>query len=237
METEGSRLEGIGKVQTGSLRKQVYEKIKDLILSNRLPPGQDLTMDQIATEMGVSHTPIREALAMLELDGLVVMARHKTPQVCPISPVDVQEVYEMRALLEGCAAKEAAGSVTDQEINIVKEKLAHARREAGQGRFEASMDADLYLHGLMVSIVENSLFQKLYQFVENQSIRIRTLVEARSPGRIDLILDEHDAIVAALQARDPELTQTSVASHLELAMERTLAALQTIDEKGDIPAI
>ncbi len=236
METEGSRLKGIGRVEIGSLREQVYKKLKDLILYNRLPPGQDLTMDQIANEMGVSHTPVREAFAMLELDGLVVMARHRTPQVSPISPADVQEVYDMRALLEGWAIREAAASVSDQEIEMVKEKLAHARREAGQGRFEAMMDADISVHGLVVSLVENSLFQRLYQYVENQSIRLRTLVEARSPGRIDLILDEHDAIIAALQERDPELAQTRLASHLEFAMERTLAALQTIDEEGDTPA-
>src|SRR5919201_598631 len=94
---------GIERVRSPALWRQAYEQIKDLIVRNQLRPNQDIVIDQLAQELGMSHTPVREALIKLELDGLITIERHKTPRVSAIQLDDIRDMYHVRMLLEGWA--------------------------------------------------------------------------------------------------------------------------------------
>jgi len=219
-------LRTIGKLPSGSLRARVYEHLRGLILANKLAPGQNLIIDQIAVEMGVSHTPVREALGMLELDGLVTSERNRTPRVTDISPEDVRDVYEMRAVLEGWAAVKAALSLTDTELSEMGDMLDHAKNEAARGSYEAHLESDILLHQKLTRPIGNAVFQRLFTLVTAQSMRIRSLVEARSSREVEAIIEEHRSILEALKARDPDLARARIVAHLSAARDRTLAALR-----------
>lgn len=220
-------LTGIEKVQRGSLREQIQAQIKKLILTNRLLPGQSIVIDRLASELGVSHTPVREALAMLAHEGLVRMKPYDNPRVTEIDASDVREAWEMRLLLEGWAIGKATLSLSEDALDKIGRSLECARQDAQQSRYDAHLEADIAMHEMILQSTDNRLFGRLAQLVSDQSFRIRSLVEAIARTEQVLgIIDEHCAILEALRARDPELARERLVSHLEAGVQRTLAALE-----------
>lgn len=226
MSTSRVTFEGIHKIQKGPLREQVRAQIKRLILTNRLLPGQVIVIDQLSNDLGVSHTPVREALAMLQYDGLVAMRPYENPRVAEVDGSDVREVWHMRLMIEGWAICKAALTLSEETLDEIAVTLDHAYREAELGRYDAHLESDIALHGLILEATENKLFKRLADLVNNHSTRIRWLVEAvGSREEILSIIDEHYALLTALRARDPELARERLNAHLETGMQRTLAAL------------
>jgi DNA-binding GntR family transcriptional regulator len=225
---------GVQKIQRGSLRDQVRVQIKQLILTNRLRPGQTIVIDRLASDLGVSHTPVREALAMLQLDGLVITPPYGNPQVVEIDDSDVRDAWEMRLLLEGWAVTRATSTVSDQDLDVLEESLDRARQDALQSQYDAHLEADVAMHDLIVKAADNKLFDRLAQLVSDQSVRIRSLVEAiASAEEVLTIVDEHCSILEALRARDAALTRERLIAHLEAGMQRTLAALDKMKESEE----
>jgi len=231
MSTNKLELAGVQKIQKGPLREQVRIQIKQLILTNRLRPGQSIVIDRLAAELGVSHTPVREALAMLQHDGLVIMRPYGNPRVAKIDDSDVRDVWEMRLLLEGWAVRQAALTLPEGELDRIEASLARARRDALESQYDAHLDSDIALHDLIMRTADNRLFGRLARVVSDQSIRIRSLVEAIAPAdEVLTIIDEHCVILEALRGREPELTYERLMAHLQGGMERTLVALDEMKE-------
>jgi len=221
--------ESIEKVQRDPLREQIGTQIKKLILTNRLRPGQPIVIDRLASELGVSHTPVREALAMLTHDGLVRMKPYENPRVAGIDASDVREAWEMRVLLEGWAIGKAALVLPEEELDTIERSLQSARQDALESRYDAHRESDIEMHRMIMQSTDHHLFLHLAAQVEDRSIRIRWLVEAiGSEQDVLTIVDEHCAILEALRARDPELSRKRLIAHLEAGMERTLTALESI---------
>lgn len=229
-----SPLAGIQKIARGPLREQVRVQIKNLILANELRPGQAIVIDRLARELGVSHTPVREALAMLEHNGWVTMRPYENPRVALIDAQYVQEAWEMRFLLEGWGINRATRVLTDESLDEMTRRLAKARLEAKWSRFDTHLRTDMDLHGMILEAAGNKLYERLAHLVNEQSIRVRSLVEAiASVDEVLQIIDEHCALLRALQSRDPELAHQSLIDHLEAGRQRTLAALRAI-QTGDL---
>lgn len=231
MHPSGAGLTGVEKIQRGPLREQVLVLIKQLILTNRLRPGQPIIIDRLAGELGVSHTPVREALAMLEHEGLVVTRPYGTPQVAKITSGDVRDAWEMRLLLEGWAVRKATSVLTDEDFDLFEESLTLARCEAKQGRYDGHLQSDVSMHNMIMQTAGNKLFDHLARLVGDQSIRIRWLVEAiAATEEVLTIIDEHFAILEALRARDEDLAHERLVRHLQAGMNRTLVALERLKE-------
>ena len=241
--SDNQRLSGIANpngesIQRGPLREQVRSQLRQLILSNRLHPGQPIVIDRLARELGVSHTPVREALAMLQHDGLVRTRPYGNPWVAEIEPLDVREAYEARCVLEGWAVRRAALILSDAVLDKIGAALERARQEVAQSDgspspYEAHLQADIALHSLILDSVDNRLFERLVRLVNNQSIRIRSLVESIAPAdQVLVIIDEHSAILQALSTRDPDLSQERLIVHLKGGMERTLKAIEALRIRG-----
>jgi DNA-binding GntR family transcriptional regulator len=225
-------------IQRGPLREQVRSQLRQLILSNYLRPSQPIVIDQLARDLGVSHTPVREALAMLQHDGLVRTRPYGNPWVAEIEPLDVREAYEARSVLEGWAVRRAALTLSDAALAEMGAALECARKKVAQSdgspsSYEAHLHVDIELHSLILDSVDNRLFERLVQLVSNQSIRIRSLVEALAPvEQVLAIIDEHDAILQALRARDPDRSQERLLAHLDAGMERTLKTIESLRVSG-----
>jgi DNA-binding GntR family transcriptional regulator len=220
---------GLQKIQRGPLREQVHARIRQLILTNSLHPDQPLSIDWLSGELGVSHTPVREALAMLQHDGLVTMRPYEVPRVATIEVSDVREAWEMRLLLEGWAVSQASLTLPDDVLQEMADWLERARPDAERSLYAEHLQSDLALHEMILRAPGNRLFDRLAELVSDQSIRIRSLVESIAPSdKVLLILDEHRAIVQGLQARDPDLAYGRLIAHLEGGLERTLSALEQI---------
>ena len=231
--TDTPQLLGIQKISRGPLREQVRTQIKDLILVNKLRPGQAVVIDRLASQLGVSHTPVREALAMLSHDGWVTMRPYENPRVAPIDSRYVREAWDMRTLLEGWGLNRATKALSDEALEGMDRKLQAARLEAKQSRFETHLRSDMELHGMILRAAGNRLYERLAQLVSDQSIRARSLVEAIASAEEVLgIIDEHGALVEALRSRDAELVHQRLVEHLEAGRHRTLAALKELQASG-----
>lgn len=225
---------GVQKIERGPLREEVRAQIKQLILTNRLRPGQTIVIDRLASDLGVSHTPVREALAMLQHDGLVIMRPYGNPQVAEINASDVEEAWEMRILLEGWAVTRAVLLLSDDNLDELETSLVRARQDALESQYDSHLKSDVFTHDMIMQAIDNKLFSRLAQLVSDQSVRIRWLVEAIAPAEEVLtIIDEHCAILEALRARDAELTRTRLVAHLRAGLERTLVALEKMKENED----
>lgn len=213
-----------------SLRERLYETLKEDILLNKYEPGEELQIDKLAQEFGVSTTPIREALVRLEGDGLVVSIPNRGVQVTPISLDDVRNLYEVRRLLEPYAAKIAARYCEEAEVEALYEKLVHLIE--GPTDLAAYINADLELHELMSQHLRNTLLKDILNQVDQHSIRVRYLAESSAGGLrpevVELVTREHLKILDAIRKRDEEKAAAATLQHLTNAEARTLKSLKEV---------
>ena len=138
------------------LRDVVFETLRDAIITQVLKPGERLMEIQLADEMGVSRTPVREAIRKLELEGLVIMVPRKGAYVAGVSMKDIHEVYEVRAALEMLAVSLAAERITDEELDALERQvLRESEAEASEDTDEHTLDNIVYI----VSIFSHNVFK------------------------------------------------------------------------------
>ncbi len=226
-------ISGVKKVKKSTLKDVVGAQIKSWILTNQLAPGQPLVIDQIASSLGVSHTPVREALAMLELDGLVELSSYQNPRVANITETDVREVYEMRLMTETWAIERCVLTLDDDTLAEFGRMLTEARSQAEQGNYQSHLDSDVKLHQTILQCTGNALFMMLASKVHERSVRIRSLVEVQGkPQDVCAIISEHDQILTALLQRDPQEARRTMQLHLETGQLRTLKVLRDFGKTG-----
>jgi DNA-binding GntR family transcriptional regulator len=202
----------------------VYEELKSAIVDLRLAPGDPLREASLADQLGVSKTPIREALTRLEQEGLVETTSFKGAVVTAYSRRDLLEIYELRELLENAAARTAAESMADADRDrldrICREsrKLKKSRDAAGLAALISAFDDVLFEQ------VRNSRIRALIENLRAHLTRIGHLT-AEIPGRIEASVDEHEKIVQAIAARDPELAERQMRAHIRSVRDDQLRAL------------
>ena len=198
------------------LRDVVFENLRTAILDGNLKAGQRLMEVQLAEQLGVSRTPIREAIRKLELEGLVVMLPRKGAYVANMSFKDLIDVLEIRATLEGLAASLATERRSDDDV-VELEKLAKefetCVREAD---VEGVLKKDVDFHEKIFLMANN---KKLYQLITSlweQVHRFRVTYVSNYDASLSLV-DEHNRILEAIKAGDTELAKKYATEHIELA--------------------
>ncbi|SMB86667.1 transcriptional regulator, GntR family [Desulfonispora thiosulfatigenes DSM 11270] len=207
------------------LREIVFETLRDAIINQTLRPGERLMEIQLAEEMGVSRTPVREAIRKLELEGFAVMVPRKGAYVAGISIKDINEVFEIRGALEVLAVGLAAQRITEEEIEEIQRHLIKETEETEANNLRSIVEIDTTFHDLLYKAARN---QKLLQIINNlqeQLHRFRSASLAR-PGRGMVALEEHKKIIEALIARDVDLAKQLAKTHIEKAEQTFLLSLE-----------
>lgn len=221
-----------GKFRTPpSLRESVYTHIKDLIINNTLLPGQALYVERLATELGVSRTPVREALLQLQGEDLVVGSPNHGFVVTEISAMDVENVFKVRELLESYAAHEAAPRIPDHQIEHLADLFQRARREIQHGSYDLYLQSDWEMHHVILEHCNNLVLMQMVTSLSERSLRIRYLADTNTEQHVETILAEHEQILAALRRRDAEQARDLMRMHLVNARERTLMQLAQVQQK------
>lgn len=214
------------------LRDVVFETLRDAIIRQVLKPGERLMEIQLADEMGVSRTPVREAIRKLELEGLVVMVPRKGAYVAGVSMKDIHEVYEVRSALEMLAVTLAAERITDEELDALERQVLRESEE--ESKKDGSLDNIIYIDSSFHDIIYQAAHnQRLVQFVnilQEQLQRFRAASLAR-PGRSKTALEEHKKIVEALSERNGELAARLAREHIENAENAMIASME---ENGEL---
>ncbi|MFZ5650599.1 MAG: GntR family transcriptional regulator [Bacillota bacterium] len=211
------------------LREMVFESLREAIIQGRLKPGERLMEMQLAEEMGVSRTPVREAIRKLELEGFVVMIPRKGAYVSGISVRDIVDVFEVRAALEALAAGLAAERVTDKELEELERSIVLAAELGDKAELDAIVETDTNFHELIYKACRNERLVQIVTHLKEQIQRFRT-TSLSQPGRSRDALYEHRAIVEAISERNIDLAQALAREHVENAEQSLLNALREAKE-------
>jgi DNA-binding GntR family transcriptional regulator len=207
------------------LRELVFESLREAIISGALPPSERLMEIQLAEEMGVSRTPVREAIRKLELEGLVVMIPRKGAYVAGMSIKDIVDVFEIRGALEGLAAELASERVTDEELESMERYLVKISEEIESGDLSMVVETDTDFHTLIYKASRNARLSQIISNLREQIQRFRT-TSLSFPGRMKIALEEHRKIVEAISSRDGELARKLAQEHIENAENTMMNMIQ-----------
>lgn len=193
---------------------QAYDHIRQAILEHRLKPGDRLREAELAKTIGLSRTPLREALARLEGDGLIVNDSARGLMVMQLDYNMVSELYYMREVLEGTAARLAAQHASDVELTIIDEICEQYRRSLGDGAALAIKNRQF--HEALYRCAHNRYLVKTLTLLHDALALLgESMLSDRA--RAEQTLNEHAAIVKALKARDPDAAEKATRAHIRTA--------------------
>lgn len=193
---------------------RVHQDLRHAILEGELAPGERLRAEALATRLGTSRTPIREALVMLEREGLVELQPNRGAVVKAFDPADLLDLYEVRALIEPHAARRAATRINDEDINRLKELCRLADRAGVNEQIALNED----FHRIIANAAESPRLTAALRGVAGIPRAFRTAFWASEEQRSKSLFC-HRELVSALQGRRPELAESVMRMHIVDAKE------------------
>jgi DNA-binding GntR family transcriptional regulator len=188
----------------------VARHVREGIVAGRLVPGQRLLQSQLADQLGFSQTPVREALRGLVTEGWLVRESHVGVSVAAINPDGVDEIYRLRALLEGDLAAEAAARVSAGLLGEIRQLNEAYRQAVGANDTAATRAANFQFHA---AIWAGAASPAALGFVNALWARVPRPA-ATEPQRSQRTIAEHERVIAALSSGDPEKARTALADHI-----------------------
>lgn len=231
----------IEPVTVETLQEKAYKAIRDSIIRNDFLPGDPLSIDELSRKLGVSPTPVREALARLISDGLAERTPNRTACVTEITEEDVRQDYEVRQLMEPYVTAVAARKSCNapdlrKRLAELREKSKMVKRAVESGHLTPSLrqahrSIGLELNEIVLDALEQEFLKRIFSLMSDHSLRIRLFTESAAipPKEQSLATttDEHLAIIEALLAGEERGAEEAVRKHLRNAERRTLEASST----------
>ncbi|MZQ75848.1 MAG: FCD domain-containing protein [Peptoclostridium sp.] len=200
------------------LRDIVFEHLREAILIGKLEPSTRLMEVQLADELGVSRTPVREAIRKLELEGLVEMIPRKGAYVADVSVKDVEEVLEIRTGLEGFASMLAAQRMMKEDLGELKRILEIFKKAYEENNPEKMVESDIAFHEVIFKATTNKKLMQMNNSLREQIYRFRRMYIVEYHKSENLI-KEHEDIIEAIEKRDSELAMHKAMKHIKLQQE------------------
>jgi DNA-binding GntR family transcriptional regulator len=194
-------------------RDRAYQYLRGTVLSDPAVSGTFINEQVVATEVGISRTPVREALLMLAAEDLVQLVPHRGAFVAPLPGREIAELMQARGVIEGWAAitSLAAGQAP---VEAMSDVLEQQRAIVAQGDAKAFIELDSQFHALLVEAGGNSVLVRLYDNLRAKHVLLGVVALQRSATRRQDVLAEHQAIVDGLTAGDQAAAEKAILSHL-----------------------
>ncbi|WP_410537649.1 GntR family transcriptional regulator [Streptomyces sp. KL2] len=193
--------------------ERVYAHVKQAVLERHYEGGDLLTEGELAGAVGVSRTPVREALLRLEAEGLIRLYPKKGALVLPVSAQEIGDVVETRLLVEEHAVRKVVPASRDL-LDRLGELLEQQRRQAGTGDLAAVAATDRLFHATVVRAAGNQILERLYDQLRDRQLRMGVAVMHSHPDRIAKNITEHTEILRALGTGDAEAAAEAVRGHV-----------------------
>lgn len=207
-----------------SLRGRVFHKLRDDILNGKYKENDELREVAIGEELGVSRTPVREAFRQLELEGLIRIVPNKGAYVTGITSKDVEDIYMIRALLEGLCAKWATEHISEEQMQEMEENVYLAEFHEEKGHAEQIATLDSRFHEILYEACNSKMLEHTLKDFHQYVYRVRKQTLAQNI-RGNASNHEHRDIMEAIKERDGEKAS-------ELARLHMLKAYENIQQKG-----
>ena len=219
-----------GKRTVTTIREQVYKILRDDICQGVYAPGTRLQEVELAESLNVSRSPVREALRQLAADGLLLEIPNKGVYVKEFTVRDIEEIYDLRVMLESYGIYHSAGHITSIRRERLLGYLSDLEEYLKKEDLKSYTATDEKLHNQIVHLGDNSLINDTYDRVRsmNQQFRILSLMD---PQRFQESLEEHREIVLALVTGDLQRADDINRHHLELARQAILKRMNSEDKK------
>jgi DNA-binding GntR family transcriptional regulator len=207
-----------------TMQEIAYDTIRDAILSGRYSAGKRLVADEIARELGVSRMPVREALHRLEVAGLVTLTPHRGAVVSQLSEREIIEIYHIRAVLDGLAARLAAPNLSPTDHRRMRALLDDMDAAVKAQDLRTVLNANRKFHTVIWKAADAPRLQELLENLYDASQRFRHM-SVLIPGRLNQITEEHRRIVTALARGDASAAERHANEHHEGTARRLLKSI------------
>ena len=203
------------------LRDVVFNNLRDAILNGSLKPGERLMENHLADKLGVSRTPVREALRMLEIEHLVELIPRKGAQVLDLSVSDLRNVLEIRSCLEALAVKLACGKVSAENIQTLKDLNEDFIAAFDKKDFEGAARCDEQFHNIILEATENDRLVQILKNLKLQVYRYR-ITYIKIAGTLDTIIKHHSDMIYAIENNLPNMGEEVAKDHVKYQSESIL---------------
>ena len=220
-----ARLQPINFDTYQPLREAVCETLRDAIRRGILEPGERLMEVQLADELGISRTPVREAIRKLEQEGYVIMMPRRGTYVSDVSVSDVKEIFEIRSALESLATGLAARRIEPDELETLQKLLVEIEGYIAKNDIDKIVETDIKFHELLYQVSRNDRLVAIIHNLKEQLARFRTL-SMSYPGRLQETLEEHSDMVEAIANGDVSAARDAAEHHMERAEKTLLKAMR-----------
>jgi DNA-binding GntR family transcriptional regulator len=204
--------------QALSLEEKVYFQLKEEILSGELKPGTHLGETALAKRIGTSRTPVRSALHRLFEEGHIEFLPNKGAKVAGITKADIEEIYAIRMRLEGLAARLAAERMTDAECSELRRITNLASYNVKTGRDMGSEELDTSFHSIIFKASGSRHLCRILSDL-HKSVQIYRRYSFQKTDRAQKTIEEHQAILNAILAKDPEEAERLAVTHVQNALD------------------
>jgi GntR family transcriptional regulator, rspAB operon transcriptional repressor len=199
---------------SSTIRKKVYAYVREQIMSGLIAPNQRLIETKIAQEIGTSRTPVREALHNLEIEGLIHSIPRIGYQVKEISAQEVEEICEIRSIIEGLAARWAMEKASARAVKELKKNIALTEAQVSKGAVRSFIDLDAQFHEIIARCSGSTRLLEMSQTLRGHMLRYR-VQSIFSEDTVLQALKGHQKILQAIEKGDPKGVTQAVQVHLE----------------------
>jgi DNA-binding GntR family transcriptional regulator len=215
----------------GLIRERVVDALRDAIIAGRLKPGERIRERELVALLGVSRSPLREAIRILETEGLITSLAYRGARVSDLSAADLRDMLDVRIMLECFAARLAIERLDDAALQAMEDQVNRARAAGAQVDLEANFELGLGFHDILVAASGNRKVAQIHESLKRHQRRYQHFAFTRV-GRDLRALDEHADIVTALRRRDLAAVEHGLRAHL-LRFSDEIAPLLPVDSAPD----
>ncbi|NJK72584.1 MAG: GntR family transcriptional regulator [Synechococcaceae cyanobacterium SM2_3_60] len=213
----------------GSLYEQTYQALREVVLSGELVPGSRLIETELAKQLQVSRTPIREALRQLQREELLVVGASGGLQVPLFTEQDAAYLYDCRLALEQMAVRGACEHATDSDLAELKMLVSNAEQAVGAAQPQHLLDLDYRFHHTIAASTRNSWLVSLLDHVFDKMVLIRRQTTQANPGVLEIRV-EHRDIYDAIAKREPEIALMALGEHISASKRRVIQQLRELQQ-------
>ncbi|WP_434588347.1 GntR family transcriptional regulator [Streptomyces sp. A5-4] len=231
-----SAASAVNPVAAGTLlADRAYEELRSAVLANRLRPGDALSVPALATRMGISRSPVREAVQRLIHDGLASHVPHRGAVVSTVDVEDVRQLYVVREVMEGLAARLATERLDATTVAELRDLLdRHEQVVTSDSREESHIEMDMAYHRLIREVAGNTHLTAALDTIQGKAhLALHSLW--RSPEAPRLAVQEHRRIFEAMTAGDPDAAELAAREHIRRLRIRLSQAVAN-GPRPDAPA-
>ena len=197
-----------------TLSERVQSILRERIIDQQIAPGRRLVAESIAQELGVSHTPVREALSALHKTGIVEYIPRKGAYVIRLGKSDVDEIYDMRKVLEGLAVYRATSRVSEGNLAKIREDLEFSERGFEKGNVKAYVEGDTSFHDRIIANCGSRRLQEQLDRIHDLVLLYRTWGATHRP-LMSLSVKEHREVLDGMVQRDQNRAEEWMRQHVE----------------------